>query len=142
MTEKYIKDLFNVKKKAIMAVDVSSLQPKSQAYYRENSARNACFNMDAGIAYKRKQICDQKAIIQEGLDSPSDVVAVQVETARNLAFRMQDELDIMLVEQEVNLAVYKDITGNDWKPVPKGTSRVNNSQLSKDDLKDALSRLG
>ena len=142
MTEKYITNLFNAKKKAIMAVDVSSLQPKSQAYYRENAARNACFNGDAGIGYKRKQIADQKAIIMEALDTPSDVVALQGERARNIAFAMQDELDIMLVEQEVNLAVYKDITGNDWKPVPKGTSRVTNSQLSKDDLKDALARLG
>lgn len=142
MTEKYIKTLFNAKMKAILTVDVSSLQPKSQAYYRENAARNACFNSDAGISYKRTQISDQKAIIQEALDNPSDVVALQGERATTIAFSMQDELDIMLVEHEVNLAVYREISGNDWKATPKGTSRVTNSQLSKDDLKDALSRLG
>ena len=94
-------------------------------YFETSLARDACFTSYNSLNWKKTgsgQMADIAAEIKGLLpERGTEIADVKLERLINKYELMEQELELLTERHEADKAVFKTITGDEWKPAPKRT---------------------
>ena len=97
---------------------------ESNAYLREQLARDACWSSNNGIQYKTGQMMEVKAEMASLRPTKqSEVVGTKLDAKLAIYKAMQLELNELTERFNADMAVHKQITGEDWTPRTKKSTK-------------------